>query len=127
MVQRGGGERERTARERAYVSGERGACRRKRRGRELSQKRERQATPSREDCRPMRHQAGDDVAVVSRRSLTKSLLRVPVRPRSPGWTTRWSSSRYAYRIVRIVVIVVAPFFFFFFFPSSLLWFPPSEK
>ncbi|EZA56314.1 hypothetical protein X777_02933 [Ooceraea biroi] len=41
----------------------------------------------------MRHQAGDDVAVVSRRSLTKSLLRVPVRPRSPGWTTRWSSSR----------------------------------
>ncbi|TGZ50907.1 hypothetical protein DBV15_07299 [Temnothorax longispinosus] len=38
----------------------------------------------------MRHQAGDDVVVVSRPSLTKSLLRVPVRPRSPGWTRRSS-------------------------------------
>lgn len=38
----------------------------------------------------MRHQAGDDVVVVSRSSLTKSLLRVPVRPRSPGWTRRSS-------------------------------------
>lgn len=34
----------------------------------------------------MRHQAADDVVVVSRPSLTKTLLRVPVRPRSPGWT-----------------------------------------
>ncbi|KYQ55689.1 hypothetical protein ALC60_05440 [Trachymyrmex zeteki] len=38
----------------------------------------------------MRHQAGDDVVVVSRSSLTKSLLRVPVRSRSPGWTRRSS-------------------------------------
>ncbi|KOC70849.1 hypothetical protein WH47_02115 [Habropoda laboriosa] len=40
----------------------------------------------------MRHQAGDDVVVVSRRSLTKSLRQPPVRPRSPGWTRSSSIS-----------------------------------
>lgn len=62
-----------------------------RKGEEGSTQKERgEATENREDGRPMRHQAGDDVVVVSRSSLTKSLLRVPVRSRSPGWTRRSS-------------------------------------
>lgn len=65
-------------------------------GEEGNTHRKREAS-NQEDCWPMRHQASDDVVVVSRRSLTKSLLRVPVRPRSPGWTTKRSSFR-PYRI-----------------------------
>ena len=62
-----------------------------RKGEEGSTQKERgETTENREDGRPMRHQAGDDVVVVSRSSLTKSLLRVPVRSRSPGWTRRSS-------------------------------------
>lgn len=54
----------------------------------------------------MRHQAGDDVVVVSRPSLTKSLLWVPVRPRSPGWT-RESLPHLAYRVIVFFVSSLA--------------------
>lgn len=75
---------------------------------EGSPQKERGEQPIREDCRPMRHQAGDDVVVVSHRSLTKSLPRVPVRSRSPGWTRR--SYLRPYRIAHRGRCV--PFFFF---------------
>lgn len=79
-------------------------------GEEGSTQKERgEATENREDGRPMRHQAGDDVAVVSHPSLTKSLPRVPVRPRSPGWTRRGRPFRITHRVIN--------FFFFWFLPS----------
>lgn len=65
--------------------GERGARRKKER-REHGEKREASRAKRRIDRWPMRHRAGDDVGVVSRPSLTKSLGWLAVRPRSPGWT-----------------------------------------
>ncbi|KYN04653.1 hypothetical protein ALC62_04484 [Cyphomyrmex costatus] len=56
----------------------------------------------------MRHQPGDDVVVVSRSSLTKSLLRVPVCSRSPGWTRRSSFPHH----------LSSSFFFFCFFSGT---------
>lgn len=106
---------------REYVSGERGA-RAEGKEEEGSSQKERGKQPIREDCRPMRQQAGDDVVVVSHRSLTKSLLRVPVRPRSPSWTRR--SYLRPYRIVHRGRCAL--FFFFYNFFSRAVKYKLSQ-